>query len=229
MKLQELVPTSLQNKYGKIFMGGKPEYDSSRGKDYDLSKWQGNETEENTPIENRISYILQSHLSGNQEADFLMKLLPDLQELAKSMPWLKPKINSKVYRGTTLKDKDLLDAIVKLYQEKKDVPDAFPLNIHVKYTGKKIMQSWSVDLQSGLYYRKRNEMNNDLGIPCMLQYSIQSDSEFYFPDEVLYSAAAIWSYYTEHEVIRFGNEPLICEALIEKFHIEKYLEWHGQK
>jgi hypothetical protein len=224
-KLQELVPVSLQNKYGKVFMGGTPEKEYSRGSfNNNLSKWQDNQEEPNTSSENDLAYQLHFYISGEAVDDEdLMPYLPDLQILAKEMPWLQPDPSQMLYRGTEIRDKKCLAEIIKRYRE--SVNTMKDLTIPVNYVAHTQIHSWAVTEMSARPFIKNFITNEGSGIGVLLEVKADKQLNFFFPNEVLYSAAANYMLSNEKEVLRFGNESLRCNAIIYADTIERWLDY----
>jgi hypothetical protein len=231
MKLQELVPANLQDKYGKIFMGGKTKKVHSRaGFNNNLSKWQGNKAESNTPAEENLAYRLSLYINGVVDDDELMQYLPDLQILAKEMPWLQPDPSQMVYRGTEIRDKKCLAEIIKKYQESgiENSQSKKLLTIPVNYVARDQIHSWSVDEMSAETF-VRDDINDEYtGISVLLEVKADKQLNFFFPNEVLYSAAANYMLSHEKEVLRFGNESLRCNAIIYAGTIQKWLDYQKE-
>ena len=135
------------------------------------------------------------------------------------MPWLQPRSGKILYRGAILTDESCCKKAMELFHKS-------PNNIQfaVNYVGHTEIQSWSnyktvaekfqikaFDLQK---YAKSSE-----GLPCILQTTVQENSNFFFPDEILYSAAAVWDYLNESETIHVGFDKLHAIAHVDPLHV----------
>jgi hypothetical protein len=205
IKLQELVPVSLQNKYGNVFMGEIP---------YMLQKQQVSDIELDTKQEKRIRFLLRKWTRDFPDSTrkSLYALLPDLRLLSTEMPWIKPE--GKVYRITQIQDKKLAHKINEDFRKLESLED---LTFDVEYNASGVIQSWATDLDSTFIINTRkNNVSKLLG-------TLEADSsagEFFFTPEVLYKLTDIYKTKTglhsqEKETIRFGNEPLKCRMIVE--------------
>jgi hypothetical protein len=228
MKLNELVPISLQKKYGRVFLGGTPEMEYSPGNySNNLSAWQGDAMEDNTEEENILATRLHLHLNGYMNDPKLMAFLSDLQVLAKSMPWLKPKTGATLYRGTEIHDEKCVKRILDIYKSRENSKLDTPIIVKVNYKAYAQINSWSIEAQVSRNFIKKPQ-HEWSGLGGMLQTTVTRNSNFFFPDKVLYAAAANNSFELEHEVLRFGNEILTCKAIIPVRTISEYIAFYQE-
>jgi hypothetical protein len=218
IKLHELVPASLNKTFGNVFLGGKPKRNLTKGAGpINLSNWQQGKFEPNTPEEDELIYILQSHIGADyRQHPELLAYLPALQTLLKDNPWLAPKEGEELYRGTFITDKKVIEKAIQLHDEE---PEKELLRVPVNYTSRTKIQSWSTDdtIADSFCWRHIQRMDNkDDGLPCILYARYKPSMNFFFPDEVLYAASATQGSIesAESEVLHFGNNPITCTALI---------------
>jgi hypothetical protein len=216
MKLQELVPTSLQSKYGKVFMGSKKS----------IAKLQNSEKEPDTELEEKLADYLWQWVdrSSHELADNLYRFKRDIEKLAKANPWLKYN-KSKVYRVTGTTDKELINAFIEAYKKNPSKGSyILPINYmpHIK------VQSWTSSLKFAEVFTSAYDDQTGAGFLeiILVDTDIQ---DFYFPDKILYLIADITDPETrvEKEVIRFSDQPKKMKAICLSRSVKNYIkEYH---
>jgi hypothetical protein len=194
MKLQELVPASLRNKYGNVFLGEYPLFAAK----------QNASRETNTEAEIKFIKLVNIWIasSKHQYGDSIYyQYKEDLQALSKEMPWLRPKPGTIVYRQVLVKDQKIKDRLMKQDPSK-------PATIQVDYNAHNLLQSWSIDENSS-FFSKNAILSVMTGI-----LSVKADDSFFLPPDILYTINPDSSFIQEQEVFRLGNEELKCDMTV---------------
>jgi hypothetical protein len=237
MKLQELVPNSLQNKYGKVFMGQSSLF----------QKMQKAEYERNTDAEKELIMALNKwvNMTSKISSEYLQEFEDDLMKIVKVNPWLCPPAGSDVCRFTLISlinkngakskyNEDFLNSIIDEFasnSENRKLQN-FKSSIKYTYSPRRPLQSWSLGVAGAALYKSKWESHSSLnGVHAILQSKV-TDNSFIFTPKTLYDLLgdeATLSIKAENETIRFSNDPIQCNAIFNTKELIKYIQFKKNK
>lgn len=178
IKLLELVPKELQNKYGKIFMGEYPDFASK----------QDSEFENNTDPENDILDLFNAwvHAHTREELDSvqdkLEPFIPDLIQIANENKWLKCKPGTVIYRGTVIRGENGKAIWEKILLAGESIADKKVTNTPKR----KLISSWTTSSSSAEDFRRTRTSSLTIDISHHLSTSGNISDE-----EALYIVSVI--------------------------------------
>jgi hypothetical protein len=225
MKLQELVPSSLQKKYGKVFLGQAELYQQMQKTSYEI----------NTDAEKELIMSLQAwvDMSSTKSADEVLQFKDDLQRILKDNPWLGPPKGSDVYRYTVIdgthsvENQKYIDSIIEEWESKHEGAGSKYFKSSEKYTysAKRSLQSWSLGIFGAGYYKHRYiTRSGPKRMPVLLHTKV-TDNSFIFTPKLLYSILDVGQEFTpENETLRFNNSPISCNVILSVKDIEDFIE-----
>lgn len=171
---------------------------------------------------NRIIKFIKSSAEENQ--DDLMKIAPILKQLKTKYPNdLIP--NAKIaYRGSQAN---------ALYDKLAAKLDTLPkvIEIDYTYTATGMVQSWSVDMDTAVSFATSGDSDQSntsmhdywsrwYPAPIILKANV--DDSFIFNADLINMISQTSLGVQEHEIIRFGHNPLKCKILVYKHWVENY-------
>lgn len=246
MKLIELVPKELQDKYGKVFFGEYTYYHDLQDSGYEV----------NSIDEEYLVFALRDWIEGasDESSNNLYKFKDDLQKIASENDWLKVPVSESIYRLVTVpesKSQKIYEFIEKLIQDNlqfiedsvKDIRGKLRLFSFCKsnqsslqipddsfrnytYSANRKIQSWSTSYNATVVFPSERDPESVADFFCVLQKTVSKSDNIFFPNPLLYQIDAE-DYSDEEECIRFGNDSIKCyieEVLIRKDQLEELID-----
>lgn len=167
IKLNELSPVAIQQKYGDVLFGSNPK----------LATLQNKKPERNTSTEEKLYVGLRKwfKMATDENASFIQSQLNDILALEDDFPQiLQPPYGKNAYRGTSLEFKDLKKWIEDNTRNRKLIEigndHCFTFTKPYPYTPKRQVTSWTLDPDIAKRFEGGNFQANK--IPVIFQTKI---------------------------------------------------------